>query len=349
MSKITESTQNLQGNDPLLDWIPCAKMGSYPQGDLTGELFDELVRNFDAARHEPPVLVGHSAAWSDDEPAYGWVSAIKREGEVLFLKFKEFSKDLAEAIKAGRYKKRSIAFRRDAEEKAFLFHLAWLGAVAPACKGLPNVYKQEYKDSEESEKVFEFSDIETEKNRSTPEVKTFTEQEVEALKTAEREKLQTEFSEKTKEVETKTAEKTRKEVEAEYSQKLESERKLDAHKKNVDAVIEKAFAEKKINPAQVEPLRAIGYSLADSKELNYSETVGETKTDVKVAAFAALCKVIENYSTAPDASGELEAPENSGAKKVGEYSDTVKKEVEKLAKEEGLTYGQAMKKFNSKK
>lgn len=348
MSKLTDSTQNLQGNDPLLDWIPCARMGKYPQGDLTGELFDELVKNFDVTKHEPPVLVGHSAAWDDEEPAYGWVSAIKREGEVLFLKFKEFSKDLAEAIKAGRYKKRSIAFRRDAEEKAFLFHLAWLGAVAPACKGLPNVYKQDFKDTEQ---VFEFSDIETEteQNRSTPEVKTFTEQEVEALKTQEREKVQTEFSSKIENAKKEAAEAARKEAEAEYSQKLESTKKLDAHRKEVDAVIEKAFAEKKITPAQVEPLRAIGYSLSSVEELNYSETVAEKKTDVKENSLSTFKKVIENYAAAPDASGELADPANGKEKTAGEYSDAVKKEVEKLAKEENLTFGQALKKFNSKK
>lgn len=114
-------------------------------------MIDKAVAAFSAAKHEPPLVVGHP---KDNSPAFGWTEALKSvealDGtKVLLAKFKEVMPEFEELVKAGRYKKRSAAFYPDGS----LRHVGFLGAVPPAVKGLADLQFHE------GEPVsFEFSD-----------------------------------------------------------------------------------------------------------------------------------------------------------------------------------------------
>jgi hypothetical protein len=122
--------------------------GAEHDGDA---MIDKAVAAFSAAKHEPPLVVGHP---KDNGPAYGWTEALKSAVQldgtkVLLAKFKDVMPEFEELVRAGRYKKRSAAFYPDGS----LRHVGFLGAVPPAVKGLADLQ------FDEGEPVsFEFAD-----------------------------------------------------------------------------------------------------------------------------------------------------------------------------------------------
>lgn len=122
------------------DWIEIFRGGR--QVDSLGrehdgdELIEKAVANFDAAKHEPPVVIGHPA---DNAPAFGWVEGLKQEVrdgvKVLLAKFSQVQPEFEEMVKRGLFKKRSAAFYPDGT----LRHVGFLGAAPPAVKGLTDL------------------------------------------------------------------------------------------------------------------------------------------------------------------------------------------------------------------
>jgi len=92
----------------------------------------KIVNNYNAQKHEAPVVVGHPR---DNTPAFGWVEALKTDGKILFARFKELVPEFIDAVKRGMYKKRSISLYPDLT----LRHIGFLGAVPPAVKGLADI------------------------------------------------------------------------------------------------------------------------------------------------------------------------------------------------------------------
>lgn len=82
--------------------------------------------------HEAPVVLGHPR---DNAPAYGWVESLSVKKGVLLAKLTSLTEEFMEWVKAGRYKKRSIALYAD----GLLRHVGFLGAMPPAVKGLKDV------------------------------------------------------------------------------------------------------------------------------------------------------------------------------------------------------------------
>jgi len=139
---------NFKGFD---DYIPIfrggkqiASNGKEYDGDA---LIERALANFNAAKHEPPVVIGHPK--DDTAPSYGWVESLKKQGDLLMAKFKQVQPDFADMVKAGLFKKRSASFYPDGT----LRHIGFLGATPPAVKGLPDVAFTEGEDS-----CFEFSE-----------------------------------------------------------------------------------------------------------------------------------------------------------------------------------------------
>lgn len=99
---------------------------SFTEGDL-----DVIAQKYndEKAKHLAPVVIGHP---KDNAPAYGWVERVFRQGNKLFADIKIASKDFADWLKAGYYKKKSIALG----ENFRLVHVGYLGAAAPAVEGL---------------------------------------------------------------------------------------------------------------------------------------------------------------------------------------------------------------------
>lgn len=106
--------------------------------DWTEAELQQIADNYNANEHEAPIVVGHP---KDNDPAFGWIGALKYEGGKLFAKAKSVVPEFVEAVKQGLFKKRSISLYPDLT----LRHVGFLGAVPPAVKGLTDL---KFKDGE---------------------------------------------------------------------------------------------------------------------------------------------------------------------------------------------------------
>lgn len=97
---------------------------------------------YDPALHQAPVVIGHPKT---DDPAYGWVSSVAAADGRMTAHLDQLDPAFAEAVQAGRYKKVSAAFwspKAPGNPKPgiyYLKHVGFLGAKAPAVKGLAPV------------------------------------------------------------------------------------------------------------------------------------------------------------------------------------------------------------------
>jgi len=118
------------------DWIEIFRGGK--QVDSQGRehdgdaIIEKAIATFNTNDHEPPVVIGHP---KDNAPAYGWVEALMKSGNVLYAKFKNVVPGFADLVKRGLFKKRSAAFYPDGR----LRHVGLLGGMPPAVKGLADV------------------------------------------------------------------------------------------------------------------------------------------------------------------------------------------------------------------
>lgn len=132
-------------------WVDIFRVGNYgAKGTFTEADVDRVVANYSPSTHEAPATVGHP---KHDLPAYGWVSAIRRAGDLLQARFSQVEPQFDEMVEAGRFKHRSAAFYKDAAGKIVnLRHVAFLGAQPPEVKGLkPVQFEDEGQDSTEVE------------------------------------------------------------------------------------------------------------------------------------------------------------------------------------------------------
>ncbi len=94
---------------------------------------------YDPAKHEAPLVVGHPTL---EAPAYGWVQALTVIQDALEATPKQVDAAFADLVREGRFKKISSSFwRPDAPGNPvpgvyYLRHVGFLGAAAPAVKGL---------------------------------------------------------------------------------------------------------------------------------------------------------------------------------------------------------------------
>lgn len=120
---------------------------------------DKIVSQYSASEHEAPIVIGHPKT---DDPAFGWVERVFREGKTLFAEVSEVVSEFREAVNKGLYKKRSISLYPDMTLK----HVGFLGAMPPAVKGLADIKFSAAADSAICFEVspgsgIEFSDYET--------------------------------------------------------------------------------------------------------------------------------------------------------------------------------------------
>lgn len=90
-------------------------------------------------KHEAPLVVGHPTL---EAPAYGWVQALAVIQDALEATPKQVDAEFADMVREGRFNKISSSFwRPDAPGNPvpgvyYLRHVGFLGAAAPAVKGL---------------------------------------------------------------------------------------------------------------------------------------------------------------------------------------------------------------------
>lgn len=129
------NTHTFKGFD---DFIEVFKAGSHI--DSKGQPFTCTAANLDALinntpANTAPMVIGHPTT---DAPAYGWVNEFKRDGDALLVKFNQVNPEFATLVENGAYKKRSVSIGTN-DNGLYLKHVGWLGAAAPAIKGLADV------------------------------------------------------------------------------------------------------------------------------------------------------------------------------------------------------------------
>lgn len=152
-----------QGNQMIKkgfeNWIELFESGTHKDSrgrekTWTNNELDKIVSNYNESNHEAPITIGHPTS---SAPAFGWLQEVKREGNVLLGKFKQVNSEFSEMVQEGLFKKRSISLTPDCNIK----HIAFLGAKAPAIKGLKDI---EFSHSEQDDFIYESADFSEWKN-----------------------------------------------------------------------------------------------------------------------------------------------------------------------------------------
>lgn len=114
-------------------------MGTETPATFSGEAIREIAESYDPMRHRAPIVKGHP---EHDKPAHGWIKRLTADAKGLWAEPEDIAPEFAGEVRAGRYRKVSVAiFQPDhpnnpAPGRWHLKHVGFLGAVAPAVKGL---------------------------------------------------------------------------------------------------------------------------------------------------------------------------------------------------------------------
>lgn len=127
-------------NEPTvdLDRVEVFRAGNYgDKGAYTEADLDTMAADYSPETHEAPITLDHAA----EGPAYGWISNLWREGKSLFAKVSKVPERFADAVRNGRYKKRSaeLSNRISPTGNLYLRAVSFLGAMVPVVKGMSDV------------------------------------------------------------------------------------------------------------------------------------------------------------------------------------------------------------------
>lgn len=133
-------------------WIEVAKVGKFRDSkgvlrDLTPELLQSIVANFNAGGQEAPLTIGHP---KHAAPAYGWITELRMNGDVLEMKAEDTADEFEGMIRDGRFRTRSagILLKHPSMSAPTIDHVAFLGAEPPAVKGLRKIQFSESAEGE---------------------------------------------------------------------------------------------------------------------------------------------------------------------------------------------------------
>ncbi len=121
-------------------WIEVFRAGDYGEkGSYSTEDLERLAATYDPKLHAAPVVIGHPA---HDQPAWGWVEALRRAGESLWAKLTKVDPQFEQLVKDGRFTQRSVALYTKMPQTGgpYLRHLGFLGAAPPEVKGLEPIH-----------------------------------------------------------------------------------------------------------------------------------------------------------------------------------------------------------------
>lgn len=114
------------------------KLCSFSQTDI-----ENIALHYRPSVREAPIVIGHPV---HDGPAMGWVDQMKASPDgKLLMKARQVDAKFAEAVKLGRYKKRSIALYSPTHPNNpmpgmwYLRHVGFLGAAQPGVSGLRDI------------------------------------------------------------------------------------------------------------------------------------------------------------------------------------------------------------------
>lgn len=151
--------------------IPVFKPGTHTAIDgrkltFTLENCIDLAESYDPSLSEAPAVIGHPKLTA---PAYAWAKSFEVKDGLVYAKLDQINPEFAEAYNAGSYKKRSLSiYLPDSPGNPkpghyYARHIGFLGAAAPAIKGLPDASFAE-SDGEKGAAEFSMADEEFDEN-----------------------------------------------------------------------------------------------------------------------------------------------------------------------------------------
>ena len=112
--------------------------------NITDDIINEVAQTYNPKFHEAPIVIGHVK--NDKMIAYAWVAKTYKNDEGrLAMDAGDVEPQFAEMVKDGRVKKRSVELyhpdnpANPTPGQWHLKHVAFLGAVPPAVKGLKDI------------------------------------------------------------------------------------------------------------------------------------------------------------------------------------------------------------------
>jgi len=106
------------------------------EGVITSKELDDMKKNFDlnVFKDGVPLTIGHP---DEETLAHGWVSKLKREGNRLLMDAIRVSEDFYKLLVNYQLKNRSVGYWKKLKNYgSVLFHVAFLGALAPGCEDM---------------------------------------------------------------------------------------------------------------------------------------------------------------------------------------------------------------------
>lgn len=290
----------------------------------TAQWVRDVVNGYQPSKHESPAVIGHP---KDNLPAYGWVKSLSfDEGSgVMYADLNQVEPQFKQMLKDGRFKKRSASFyppnhpSNPTKGKPYLRHVGFLGAQAPAIKGLADF-------SEDADCVtYEFTEINPKpKDTSMPQhsddvtqVMDFAEREAQLL--------------------------AREQAVLEREQQLEQQNQQGFYD-FTDTLIQAG----KITPAERQSIVDVLIDIDDSDHTyNFSEngtTVERTSADALKTVLQRLNPIIDFAERTATNPNEADTPQHIN---LSESSETqLAKNIQAFANKHNLSYADAVQQYN---
>jgi hypothetical protein len=246
----------VQKEGQVKQWMEVFRAGKHvsSSGSERDWSVDDLVRMaeaYDPRLHQAPIVVGHP---KDNDPAYGWIKALRVDGDTLLALPDQVAPEFAELVKAGRYKKRSISLYPDGT----LRHVGFLGGQPPAVKGLKDI---EFAGS--AADTYEFADT------------------MEDAGMTELEKLQQELAAERKKRELAEGQATQAEADKKQAQTNFAELQAQTKKQEIAAFVDQGVQDGKILPAWKGQGLAEFMGALDAREETYEFSEGKREAPLE--------------------------------------------------------------------
>ena len=320
-------------------WIEVFRAGKHTDSsgnerEWTEQDLDTIVGKYNPAEFEAPVVIGHPET---NDPAWGWVESIKREGAVLLAKLKDLVPEFVEMLQRKMFKNRSISLYPDLS----LRHIGFLGAVPPAVKGLRGIQfdnsKPEYITFQIKETNDMSEDLKAQLAEKDAQIKEFSDKLKEAsAEVKDLKKQLTEAGKASKEAQD-FAEKIEKLEEANKAlngqlDAMRKERRETEHTLFCDGLVESG----KLTPAQV-PYAMRILDLLGENTAEHEFTEGDKKVKkTAVTAFKDLLSGMAEQIEFTEIARKGEAEQGSASIKIEKLV------TEKLKADKSLTYSEAL-------
>jgi hypothetical protein len=118
----------------MTDWVRLCDVGDLKGKFTLGDL-DRITTAYDPAFHECPLVAG---VLRDDSESYGWIQSLKREGQSLYAKFKQFVPEIIQGLQHGLYKRHSVSFYNNLNGRGIYLRHVGFSPVA-GVGGVPEV------------------------------------------------------------------------------------------------------------------------------------------------------------------------------------------------------------------